>query len=117
MYDEKEKVYGKIPVPDTIDEMLDYLEEVIENPRPLADLLYSDLSPLAKLPVSGAYAGESYVGETACDHLAFRCKSVDWQLWVDRGKKPLIRKIVITYKELPGAPQFAALLDQWDVMP
>jgi hypothetical protein len=117
MYDEKENVYGKIPVPDTIDEMLDYLEEVIKNPRPLADLLYSDLSHLATLPVSGAYVGESYVGETACDHLAFRCESVDWQVWVDRGEKPLIRKVVITYKELPGGPQFAARLDQWNVMP
>ncbi len=117
MHDEREKVYGQIPVPDTIDEMLDYLEEVIENPRPLADLLYSDLSHLAKLPVSGAYVGESYVGKTACDHLAFRGKSVDWQLWVDRGEKPLIRKVVITYKELPGGPQFAAHLDQWNVAP
>jgi hypothetical protein len=117
MYDEREKVYGKIPVPGTIDEMLDYLEEVIENPRPLADLLYSDLSPLAKLPVSGAYVGESYVGETACDHLAFRGESVDWQFWVDRGEKPLIRKVVITYKELPGGPQFTAHLDHWNVAP
>jgi hypothetical protein len=117
MYDEKEKVYGKIPVPDTIDEMLDYLEDVIENPRPLADLLYNDLSHLAKLPVSGAYVGESYLSGIACDHLAFRGKSVDWQIWVDRGEKPLIRKIVITYKELPGEPQFSAHLDQWNVTP
>ncbi len=117
MYDEKENVYGKIPVPDTIDEMLDYLEEVIKNPRPLADLLYSDLSHLATLPVSGAYVGESYLVGVACDHIAFRGESVDWQVWVDRGEKPLIRKVVITYKELPGGPQFAARLDQWNVMP
>jgi hypothetical protein len=117
MYDEKEKVYGKIPVPDTIDEMLDYLEDVIEDPRPLADLLYNDLTHLAKLPVSGAYVGESYLKGVACDHLAFRGKSVDWQIWVDRGEKPLIRKIVITYKELPGEPQFTARMEQWNVMP
>jgi len=116
MYDEKEKVYGKIPVPNSIDEMLDYLEEVIEDPRPLADLLYSDLSHLAKLPVSGAYVGESYLSSTACDHLAFRGESVDWQVWVDRGEKPLILKIVLTYKELPGVPQFTAHLEHWDVM-
>ena len=117
MYDEKEKAYGKIPVPDTIDEMLDYLEEVIKNPRPLADLLYSDLSHLSDLPVSGAYVGESYLEGMACDHLAFRGESVDWQLWIDRGEKPLIRKVVITYKELTGGPQFIAHLEQWDIQP
>ena len=99
MYDEKEKVYGTIPVPDTIDEMLDYLETVFEDPRPLADLLYSDLSHLAERAVSGLYVGESYLGGTACDHLAFRSESVDWQVWVDRGKNPFICKIVITYKK------------------
>lgn len=117
MYDEKEKAYGRIPVPDTIDEMLDYLEEVIKNPRPLADLLYSDLSHLADLPVSGAYVGESYLEGMACDHLAFRGESVDWQLWIDRGEQPLIHKVVITYKELPGRPQFIAHLEQWDIQP
>ena len=117
MYDEKEKAYGKIPVPDTIDEMLDYLEEVTKNPRPLADLLYSDLSHLSDLPVSGVYVGKSYLEGMACDHLAFRGESVDWQVWVDRGEKPLIRKVVITYKELTGGPQFIAHLEQWDIQP
>jgi hypothetical protein len=117
MYDEKEKAYGKIPVPDNIDEMLNYLEEVIKNPRPLADLLYNDLSHLADLPVSGAYVGESYLEDMACDHLAFRGESLDWQVWVDRGEKPLIRKVVITYKELTGGPQFIAHLEQWDIQP
>jgi hypothetical protein len=117
MHDEKENVYGRIPVPDTIDEMLDYLEEVIKNPRPLADLLYNDLSHLSDLPVSGAYVGESYLEGMACDHLAFRGESVDWQFWVDRGEKPLIRKVVITYKELPGQPQFIAHLEKWDIQP
>ena len=112
MYEEKGNVYGRIPVPDTIVEMLDYLEEVIKNQRPLADLLYSDLSHLSDLPVSGAYVGESYLEGMACDHLAFRGESVDWQVWVDRGEKPLIRKVVITYKELPGGPQFIAHLEK-----
>jgi hypothetical protein len=117
MYDEKENVYGQIQVPDTIDEMLDYLEEVIKNPRPLADLLYNDLSHLVDMAVSGAYVGESYLEGMACDHLAFRGESVDWQVWVDRGEKPLIRKVVITYKELPGQPQFIAHLENWDIQP
>jgi hypothetical protein len=117
MYDEGEKVYGQIQVPGTIDEMLDYLETVIEAPPPLADLLYNDLSFLSERALSGMYLEVSYVLNMACDHLAFRGESVDWQLWIDRGEKPLIRKIVITYKELPGEPQLSARLAEWDLKP
>ena len=117
MYDEGEKVYAQIKVPDTIDTMLDYLETVTESPLPLADLLYNDLSHLAERALSGRYLDVSFVQTIACDHLSFRGESVDWQLWIDRSDKPLIRKIVITYKELPGEPQLTARLEEWDVEP
>lgn len=117
MYDEGEKVYGQLKVPDTIDAMLDYLETVIASPLPLADLLYNDLSHLPGRALSGMHLGISFVEDNACDHLAFRGESVDWQMWVDHGEKPFIRKIVITYKELPGEPQLSARLDEWDTRP
>jgi hypothetical protein len=117
MYDEGEKVYGQIRAPETIDEMFDYLETVMDSPFPLADLLYNDLSHLSDHALSGEYVGVSYLAGIACDHLAFRGKSVDWQLWVDRGEKPLFRKIIITYKELPGEPQISARLSEWDIEP
>ncbi len=117
MYDEGEKVYAQIQVPDTIDEMLDYLETVLESPPPLADLLYNDLSHLAERARSGMYLGISFVQNSACDQLAFRGESVDWQIWVDRGEKPFIRKIVITYKQLPGEPQLSAHMEEWTLEP
>jgi len=30
---------------------------------------------------------------------------VDWQIWIEQGEKPVPRKVVITYKELPARPQ------------
>jgi hypothetical protein len=117
MYDEGEKVYGQLQVPDTIDEMLDYLETVLESPPPLADILYNDLSPLSERALSGMYLGFSTVKDISCDHLSFRGKAVDWQIWVDRGEKPFIRKIVITYKELPGEPQLSGHMEEWNTEP
>lgn len=116
-YDEAEKVYGQIRVPESIDEMLDYLETVMEAPRPLADLLYNDLSYLAERARSGSYVDISILQNTPCDHLAFRGESLDWQFWIDRGENPLIRKVVITYKSLPGEPQLVAHLEAWNVSP
>ncbi len=117
MYDEGKKVYGQIRVPETIDDMLDYLETVMEFPFPLADLFYNDLSHLSDAPLTGKFVDVSYLEGVACDHLAFRGESVDWQLWVDRGEQPLFRKIVLTYKELPGSPQLSARLSEWDTQP
>lgn len=117
MYDEGKKVYGQIRVPETIDEMLDYLETVMEFPFPLADLLYNDLSHLSNIPLSGKFVDVSHLEGIACDHLAFRGESVDWQFWIDRGEKPLFRKIVISYKKLPGEPQLSARLSEWDSQP
>jgi hypothetical protein len=117
IYEKSENAYAQIPVPDTIDEALDYLETIIEAPQPLADLLYSDLSYIEEGYQAAMDIGPSKLAEKDCDHLAFRGESVDWQVWVEQGEKPVIRKFLITYKELPGQPQFTANLDQWDVSP
>ena len=117
IYEDAENVFGQVQVPDTIDEMFDYMETVMESSQPLADLLDNDLSHLAALPLSGIYVGVCYLDGIACDHLAFRGKTVDWQLWVDRGEKPLIQKMVITYKDLQGEPQYGARMLTWNSQP
>jgi hypothetical protein len=116
LYDTTENVYGQLPVPETLDEMLDFVEIEVGAPLPLADLFYSDLSHLAEAALEGSYVGPSLVEEHECDHLAFRGEVVDWQMWVDR-ETPVFRKVVITYKELPGTPQFGALFTEWDFSP
>ena len=56
-------------------------------------------------------------GQT-CHHLAFQQEHLDWQLWVDaRGTRAVPRKLVITYKNEPGDPQFSATFDDWDLAP
>jgi hypothetical protein len=113
LFDAAENVYAQTTVPENIDAMLDYLETVVEAPQPLADLLYSDLTPLLELPTEALYVGKSYISGAACDHLAFRGKNLDWQVWVRQGDEPLIQKFIITYKSQPGAPQYTAVMTDW----
>lgn len=108
------KQHTRIKAPPTVDEMLDMLEEMLKDPLPLADLFYSDLSPLAQLALEADVVGDSLVNGVPCRHLAFRGTSVDWQLWVEQGNKPFIRKVVISYREVPGVPQFVAWIDLWE---
>ena len=43
----------------------------------------------------------------------FSTEEIDWQIWVD-NVVPVIRRIVVTYKKLPGDPQFAVTFTDWD---
>jgi hypothetical protein len=38
---------------------------------------------------------------------------VDWQLWIERGKTPLPRKLLITTVQESSQPQYVAVL-KWD---
>ena len=51
------------------------------------------------------------------DHLAVRTPDVDLQLWIAKGAEPLPRRVVITYKNDPGQPQFRADLYDWKIAP
>lgn len=116
-YDERENVYGQIPVPGDLDATLDYLETVLEMPLPMADLFYNDLSHLNVEILSATYVGVSRVEDVECDHLAFRNDALDWQMWIQRGDTPWVRKFVINYRDLPGTPKFAAVFYEWNPAP
>jgi hypothetical protein len=108
------KMHTRLKAPPTIDGTLDMMEKLFKEPQPLADLFYSDLSPLEKMAVKADVVGDSRVNGRPCTHLSFCGKTVDWQLWVEKGQTPFIRKLVISYRDEPGTPQSAALLDVWE---
>ena len=83
-----------------------------------ADLLYTDsIEGLLTDVTRGIYVGPAVVDGIACDHLAFRAEKVDWQIWVQRGDKPLPLKYAITTKWITGAPQYEIRLHDWNVAP
>jgi hypothetical protein len=108
--------YSSIDAPSTIDATLDMLAKNYGLVVPLADLLFDDpYKTLMTGARAGVYIGTGYVFETRCDHLAFRQAGVDWQVWIEQGDKPVPRKVVITYKELPARPQYTAYLSDWNL--
>jgi len=115
LYDSKHHAYGTEEAPPAIDAMLDHLTKVIGFTPPFSDLVYSD--PYAVLTRNvhyGFYAGSTQVESERCHHLAFQDKTIDWQIWIEEGTQRVPRKLVITYKTLPGAPQFVAVFSRWD---
>ena len=106
--------YAIYPAPPTINEMFDKVKEKLGFAPPMAPLMRQlDEKEVFKNIKSGFYVGEAVVRGSACSHLAFSLETIDWQLWVD-NVVPVIRRIVITYKKLPGQPQFSATFTDWD---
>jgi len=104
-------VYAQIPDPGTINQAIDLLQEKFNMSLPAADLLAADVY---KTMTEGCeainYVGLGYVGDEKCHHLAFTRDNIDWQMWITAGNKPSPRKVVITYKRLPGEPQYTMQL-------
>jgi hypothetical protein len=38
-------------------------------------------------------------------------------MWVDIGEVPLIRKLVVNFREIKGSPQQTVFLAEWDLDP
>jgi hypothetical protein len=115
LYDPGKQTMGVENFSGNTDKALDHMMNVLHFNPPLADLLYEDpAKALLKNAVHGFVVGNSPVQGTVCRHLAFVDRQIDWQIWIENGKMPLPRKLLITYKTLPGSPQYSATLSDWD---
>lgn len=116
LYDPNLNVWASEPAKPTIDATLAYLIEQLGFTPPLSDLMTSDPGgTLRRNVLFGFYVGASRVDGVRCHHLAFVEQAIDWQIWIEDGVQWVPRKLVITYKTIPGAPQFSAVLSAWDL--
>lgn len=99
------------------------LPQLLENmlaagiEMPLIDVLYQSMTgTLTNAVRGGVLVGDATIDGVACDQLAFRQADIDWQLWVEKGDRPLPRKILITTRHEVGEPQFQAVLT-WNTKP
>jgi hypothetical protein len=105
-------LYTQIEAPGTIDQLVDVLRDKYHRPVPAADLLMSDPYKELMTQVTDAKdLGSGVIRGTECDHLAFRTKEVDWQVWIAQGARPYPCRYVITSKKVTGWPQYT--LDTW----
>jgi hypothetical protein len=114
LLDKEHNVYATIEAPGTIDATFDKLEDEYGVVVPLADLLYADpVAVLMEGVTYGRYLGIHQAAGVACHHLAFSQPTIEWQIWIDAGEKPLPRKLAISYVEEPGEPQYTAVIRRW----
>ena len=114
VYDIGQNNYSVLKVPGDIDAALDHVMEKYDLSFPLADFLYQDpYATLIENVNSGHYVGLHDAQGVRSHHLIFSQDLIDWQIWIEDGKQMVPRKITITYKNLPGSPQYTAILSGW----
>jgi len=118
LFNPAEKYYATVPAPGTLEEMLDLARTQLDIVAPAGDLIYKNAYDILMTDVTqGFVVGKGVVEGVRCDHLAFRAPHVDWQIWIQEGKEPLPRKLVITTRDVANAPQFSVVVTKWNLKP
>jgi hypothetical protein len=118
LYDEDHNVYGVLEVPPNIESALAKASKDFGVRVALTDLASPDLWELLNKRIKHSlYVGHSKIRGVFCHHLAFDGDQVQLQVWIESGDRPLLRKVVLTHKKLPGEPQWTAYLSDWNFSP
>ncbi|MDD1977642.1 DUF2092 domain-containing protein [Pseudomonas tussilaginis] len=114
LFGKGKNLYSQVEIPGDLDHLLDVLRDKYNRPLPGADLLMSNPQEQLMAGVSDIKdLGSGVIGGVECDHLAFRKKEVDWQIWIAQGEHPYPCRYVITSKMIAGGPQYSIQLSDW----
>lgn len=118
LFNPKDKAYAQVAAPDTLEAMLEFARTKFDIVAPAGDLLSKNAYEILMDGVTdGFVVGKAVIEGVRCDQLAFRAPHVDWQIWLQEGAQPLPRRLVITTRDLPNAPQFAVTITKWNLKP
>jgi len=113
-----DNVFAQVEKNGTIDEILVFMVKDLQMTMPLARMFLTNFpQSLEKQVTSISYVEEDYLFDVPTDHLAARSAAIDLQVWVTQGEQPLPRRVVITYKNAEGEPQFWAEFSDWNLSP
>lgn len=108
--------YAQWEAPSNVDELIDKVQEKLGVRIPLNTLLRSNPFEHAMSGVQTAtYLGLHRVHGEFCHHIVLTHEDLDVQVWIADGSEPVVRKVVLTFKNAPEDPQFTAYLSEWDL--
>lgn len=116
LFNRAENVYSQTSRPGDVDAAVRYAVGKLKIRVPLARMLVTSLpKELQRLSGEVDYIERDMIGVTPTDHIAGRANDVDYQYWITEDNLPM--RIVLTYKNEPGQPQFQAEFSNWNFAP
>jgi len=117
-YSETYQVYAEAESPGNIADALVYFLRDLKMRMPLALMLTEDFPEEMESRVEAlAFVEVSAITDTPCVHMAGRTGQIDFQMWIPQTGNPLLRRVVITYRDEEGQPNFWADFVEWDIAP
>lgn len=102
----------------TIDKMLDYVLTKAQINFPSADFMYSNpYAVMTKNLTHAIVVGPSMVNGLPCEHFAYMEPGLNWEIWIENGKKALPLRLAMTYKQVPNFPRFMVEYRDWNLNP
>lgn len=102
----------------TIDEMLEFVTSKAHINFPSADFMYSNpYAVMTKNLTHAIVVGPSMVNGVPCEHFAFMEPGLNWEIWIENGKRALPLRLAMTYKQVPNFPRFMIEYKDWNLDP
>jgi len=118
VFNSTQKMHASAELQGSIDAAIMHFVRDLEMRLPLAMLWVTSLPEEledrvreAEIVETAALDGALYL------HLAARGETVDFQVWIPETGDPLPRRIVLTYKQEEGQPQYWANFSDWNLSP
>jgi len=116
VYGLEKKAYVSIPVPSTIEKMMDEATRRMGVEFPLADFLSDNPGKALLSDVTASEAAPDVtIDGVLCRHLLFaQPPGVELELWLEKTGQALPRRLVVTYRSIKGQPNFIAEFSDWN---
>jgi hypothetical protein len=116
LYGPAKKEYVSLPVPDTIEGMVKEAESRIGFDFPLVDLLSAAPDKAVLSGVTDAkIVNEVTIDGAPANHLTlFQPPGLELELWLAKTAQSLPERLFITYRSVPGQPNFIAQFSDWN---
>jgi hypothetical protein len=117
VFDGKSGVYAQAPQPGSLDDALVYFVRELGMQLPLAAMLSTRFpDEIARRAQALEYVEYTEILPLPAHHVAGQTSTVDFQVWIADGDRPLPLRIVLTYRNEPGQPQFRVQFVDWQTV-
>lgn len=115
-FNQTQNVYSQIEKPGTVDNAVRYAVAELRVRLPLARMLVTSFpQEMSRLTTDVNFVERNTLGPEPTDHIAGNTADLDYQVWIRDDNFP--SRIVLTYRNSPGQPQFRADFSDWNTTP
>ena len=116
IFAESANKYVQIAAPNNIEAMLEEVADRLKADFPLADFVDPDPGKSFLSDVtSGREVNTVTIDGKPYRHLFFsQVGGIELELWLDKTEQALPRRLIVTYRLLPGQPNFIAEFSDWN---